>query len=136
MARLEGVVALDQLRVQLGNDIEIKAIREGKLSFPGGTVIALHWNEVSSDEDAKVLAISFPGARLQSSVPESAVNVQFIWTSTTLPPRSPAAATRGRLRLRALRPTTPRQPAAPPAHIRCSTRASGTEGHTMTVPQA
>ena len=40
---------LKQLRAQLGNDIAIKAFREGKLPFPDGTIIAaLHWNEVSS----------------------------------------------------------------------------------------
>src|ERR1700723_1533587 len=39
----------DQLRAQLGNDIAIKAYREGKLPFPDGSVIvALHWNRISS----------------------------------------------------------------------------------------
>ena len=70
---------LKQVRAQLGNDIAIKAFREGKLPFPDGTIIAaLHWNEASSDENNKVLAIGFPGAGLQSSVAESAVNVQFM----------------------------------------------------------
>jgi len=47
---------LQQLRAQLGNDIAIKAFREGKLPFPDGAIIAaLHWNEVSSDADNKVL---------------------------------------------------------------------------------
>jgi hypothetical protein len=37
---------LKQLRAQLGNDIAIKAFREGKLPFPDGTIIAaLHWDE-------------------------------------------------------------------------------------------
>lgn len=68
-----------QLRAQLGNDIAIKAFQEGKLPFPDGTIIAaLHWNEVSSDENNKVLASGFPGAGLQSSVIESAENVQFM----------------------------------------------------------
>jgi hypothetical protein len=68
-----------QLRAQLGNDIAIKAFREGKLPFPDGTIIAaLHWNEVSSDENNKVLASGFPGAGLQSSVAGSAENVQFM----------------------------------------------------------
>ncbi len=67
------------LRAQLGNDIAIKAFREGKLPFPDGAIIAaLHWNEVSSDENDKVLATGFPGAGLQSSVAGSAVNVQFM----------------------------------------------------------
>jgi hypothetical protein len=48
---------LKQLRAQLGNEIAIKAYREGKLPFPDGAIIAaLHWNEVSSDENHKVLA--------------------------------------------------------------------------------
>ena len=70
---------LKQVRAQLGNDIAIKAFREGKLPFPDGTIIAaLHWNEVSSDENNKVLAIGFPGAGLQSFVAGSTVNVQFM----------------------------------------------------------
>ena len=70
---------LKQLRAQLGNDIAIKAFREGKLPFPDGAIIAaLHWNEASSDENNKVLASGFPGAGLQSSVAGSAVNVQFM----------------------------------------------------------
>jgi hypothetical protein len=79
LALVEAGMALKQLRAQLGNDIAIKAFREGTLPFPDGTMIAaLHWNEVSSDENDKVLAIGFPGAGLQSSVPRSAVNVQFM----------------------------------------------------------
>jgi hypothetical protein len=70
---------LKQVRAQLGNDIAIKAFREGKLPFPDGTIIAaLHWNEVSSDENNKVLAIGFPGVGLQSSIAGSAENVQFM----------------------------------------------------------
>jgi hypothetical protein len=70
---------LRQLRAQLGNDIAINAFREGKLPFPDGTIIAaLHWNEITSDENDKVLAIGFPGAGLKSSVIGSAVNVQFM----------------------------------------------------------
>jgi len=70
---------LKQLRAQLGNDIAIKAFREGKLPFPDGAIIAaLHWNEAASDENDKVLASGFPGAGLQSSVAGSAENVQFM----------------------------------------------------------
>jgi Cytochrome P460 len=70
---------LKQVRAQLGNDIAIKAFKEGKLPFPDGTIIAaLHWNETSSDENNKVLAGGFPGAGLQSSIADSAVNVQFM----------------------------------------------------------
>ena len=41
-------------------------------------IAALHWNEVSSDKNNKVLASGFPGADLESSIPGSAVNVQFM----------------------------------------------------------
>jgi hypothetical protein len=70
---------LKLLRAQLGNDIAIKAFREGTLPFPDGTIIvALHWNEVSSNADNKVLAEGFPGAGLESSFAGAAVNVQFM----------------------------------------------------------
>jgi hypothetical protein len=68
-----------QVRAQLGNDIAIKALREGKLPFPDGAIIAaLHWNEAPSEENNKVLAMGFPGAGLQSFVAGPAVNVQFM----------------------------------------------------------
>ena len=70
---------LKQVRAQLGNDVAIRAFREGKLPFPDGTIIAaLHWNEASSDENNKVLANGFPGAGLQSFVAGPARNVQFM----------------------------------------------------------
>src|SRR5262245_18520773 len=70
---------LKQVRAQLGNDVAIKAFREGTLPFPDGTIIAaLHWNEALSDENNKVLAIGFPGTGLQSSIVSSAENVQFM----------------------------------------------------------
>jgi hypothetical protein len=70
---------LKQLRAQLGNDIAIKAFREGKLPFPDGAMIAaLHWNEVLSEGSNKVLASGFPGAGLQSSFAGSAENAQFM----------------------------------------------------------
>jgi hypothetical protein len=68
---------INQLRAQLGNDIAIKAFKEGKLPFPDGTIIAaLHWTYVPSEDNDKVLAGAFPGA--QSFVPGSAVNVQIM----------------------------------------------------------
>jgi hypothetical protein len=77
--QLIGGGGLKQLRAQLGNDIAIKAFREGKLPFPDGSIIAaLHWKEASSDADNKVLAEGFPGAGLQSSFAADAVNVQFM----------------------------------------------------------
>jgi hypothetical protein len=70
---------LKQLRAQLGNDIAIKAFQESKLPYPDGAIIAaLHWNEVPSDENDKILAIGFPGMGLQSSVIGSAQNAQFM----------------------------------------------------------
>ena len=73
---------LKQVRAQLGNDIAIKAYREGTLPFPDGAIIAaLHWNEVASDQNNKVL-VSAPSIAAftdpQSSVAGSAVNVQFM----------------------------------------------------------
>jgi Cytochrome P460 len=70
---------LRQLRAQLGNDIAIKAFREGRLPFPDGAIIAaLHWKETSSDADNKVLADGFPGMGLESSFAGDPVNVQFM----------------------------------------------------------
>ncbi len=67
----------DQLRAQLGNDIAIKAFKEGKVPFPDGAIIAaIHWTRVPSEENNKVLAGPFPGA--QSFVAGSSVNVQFM----------------------------------------------------------
>jgi hypothetical protein len=69
---------LKQLRAELGNDIAIKAYREGKLPFPDGSIIAaLHWNEHSSDADNKVLAEGFPGPGLEATF-AAPVNVQFM----------------------------------------------------------
>ena len=64
---------LKQLRAELGNDIAIKAYREGTLPFPDGSIIAaLHWNEDSSDADNKALG------RSQSFVAGAPTNVQFM----------------------------------------------------------
>ena len=68
-----------QLRAELGNDIAIKAYREGKLPFPDGAIVAaLPWNELSSPDNDKVLAKGFPGVGIQSFVPGSSVNMQFM----------------------------------------------------------
>jgi hypothetical protein len=78
VARLTRGDGSSQLRAQLANDIATKAYREGKLPFPDGAIIAaLHWNEVSSEENNNALAKGFPGAGIQSFVPESGVNMQF-----------------------------------------------------------
>ena len=68
---------VDQLRAQLGNDIAIKAFKEGKVPFPDGSIIAaIHWTRVPSEDNNKVLAGPFPGAL--SFVVGSPVNVQFM----------------------------------------------------------
>ena len=68
-----------QVRAQLGNDIAMKAFRDGTLPFPDGAIIAaLHWDEVTSDDNNKVLAAGFPGAGLQSFIAGSRKNVQFM----------------------------------------------------------
>ena len=70
---------LKQLRAELGNDLAIKAFRDGTLPFPDGSIIAaLHWNEESSDTDNQALAAGFPGLGLESTFAGSAVNVQFM----------------------------------------------------------
>jgi hypothetical protein len=52
VAREEG--SLDDIRAVLGNDIAIKAYREGARPFPEGTVIArLAWSFVPSEENNK-----------------------------------------------------------------------------------
>jgi hypothetical protein len=56
----------------LGNDIAIKAYREGKLPFPDGAIIAgLHYRYVPSDENNAVFGDK------QSFVPGSPTNIQF-----------------------------------------------------------
>ena len=46
---------LNDLRAILGNDVAIRAYREGKLPFPDGTIIArLAWDYVPSEENDKV----------------------------------------------------------------------------------
>ena len=64
---------LNDLRALLGNDVAIKAYRDGKLPFPDGTIIArLAWSYVSSEENNKVFG------RAQSFVAGPATNVQFM----------------------------------------------------------
>jgi Cytochrome P460 len=64
---------LNDLRAILGNDIAIKAYREGRFPFPDGAIIArLAWNYVPSEENNKVFG------RAQSFVAGSPTNVQFM----------------------------------------------------------
>ena len=64
---------LNSLGAILGNDVAIKAYRDGKLPFPDGTIIAaLHFRHAPSEENNKVFG------RDQSFVPGQATNVQFM----------------------------------------------------------
>jgi hypothetical protein len=64
---------LNDLRAVLGNEIAIKAYREGRLPFPDGAIIArLAWKYVPSDENNKAFG------RTQSFVAGDATNVQFM----------------------------------------------------------
>jgi hypothetical protein len=64
---------LNDLRAILGNDVAIKAYREGKLPFPDGAIIArLAWSYVPSEENNKVFG------NAQSFVAGPATNVQFM----------------------------------------------------------
>jgi hypothetical protein len=65
--------SLNDLRAVLGNEIATKAYREGKLTFPDGTIIArLAWTYVPSEENNKVFG------RQQSFVAGPPTNVQFM----------------------------------------------------------
>jgi Cytochrome P460 len=56
----------------LGNDVAIKAYREGKVPFPDGAIIAaLHYSHIPSEENNKVFG------REQSFVPGPPTNIQF-----------------------------------------------------------
>jgi hypothetical protein len=64
---------LNDLRAILGNDIAIRAYREGRLPFPDGAIIArLAWKYVSSEDNNKAFG------RAQSFVAGDATNVQFM----------------------------------------------------------
>jgi hypothetical protein len=63
----------NDIRAILGNDVAIKAYREGKLPFPDGAIIArLAWSYVASEENNKVFG------REQSFVAGAPTNVQFM----------------------------------------------------------
>jgi hypothetical protein len=66
---------LNQLRVEVGNDIAIKAFREGTLPFPDGAIVAaLHWNAESPQDNNQVLA----ALDVQSMTAGAPANVQFM----------------------------------------------------------
>jgi len=69
---------LNSIGAVLGNDVAIKAYREGKLPYPDGTIIAaLHYGHVPSAENNKVFG------RAQSFVAGPATNVQFMVKDST-----------------------------------------------------
>jgi hypothetical protein len=54
---------LNDIRAILGNDVAIKAYRQGTLPFPDGTIIArLAWKYVPSEENDKVFGRAQPRA--------------------------------------------------------------------------
>jgi hypothetical protein len=64
---------LNSIGAILGNDVAIKAFREGKLPYPDGTIIAaLHWRHAPSEENNKIFGSP------QSFVAGSPTNVQFM----------------------------------------------------------
>jgi hypothetical protein len=71
-----------QLRAEFGNDIAIKAYREGTIPFPDGSiVIAHHWTKQSSPDNNKVLSTAPMVAGLDSPtsfIPGSFINMQIM----------------------------------------------------------
>src|SRR5580693_10587322 len=70
--------SLNSIGAVLGNDVAIKAYREGKLPFPDGTIIAaLHYSHTSSEENNTVFGKS------QSFVAGPPTNIQFMVKDST-----------------------------------------------------
>ena len=64
---------LNSLGAVLGNDVAIKAYREGTLPYPNGTIIvALHYRHAPSEENDRIFG------RAQSFVPGPPTNMQFM----------------------------------------------------------
>ena len=69
---------LNSIGAVLGNDVAIKAYREGKLPFPDGAIIAaLHYGHAPSEENNKFFG------RSQSFVAGPATNIQFMVKDST-----------------------------------------------------
>jgi hypothetical protein len=65
--------SLHSIGAVLGNEIAIKAYRDGKLPFPDGAIIAaLHYSHTASEENNKVFG------QAQSFVAGPATNIQFM----------------------------------------------------------
>ena len=76
MAHEEG--SLHSIGAALGNDVAIKAYREGTLPYPDGTIIAaLHYQHVPSAENNKIFG------QAQSFVPGAPTNIQFMVKNST-----------------------------------------------------
>jgi hypothetical protein len=71
---------LTDIRAILGNDIAVKAYRDGKLPFPEGSIIArLAWSYTPSEENNKVFARALKQDVQHSFVAGSPTNgVQFM----------------------------------------------------------
>jgi len=64
---------LNSIGAVLGNDVAIKAYREGTLPYPNGTIIvALHYRHAPSEENDRIFG------RAQSFVPGPPTNIQFM----------------------------------------------------------
>lgn len=69
---------LNSIGAVLGNDVAIKAYRDGKLPYPDGAIIAaLHYGHVPSADNNKVFGQD------QSFVPGSPTNIQFMVKDST-----------------------------------------------------
>ena len=69
---------LNSIGAVLGNDVAIKAYREGKLPYPDGTIIAaLHYGHIPSAVNNKVFG------QVQSFVPGPPTNIQFMVKDST-----------------------------------------------------
>lgn len=69
---------LNSLGAVLGNDVAIKAYREGTLPYPDGTIIAaLHYTHSPSQENNRIFG------QAQSFVPGSPTNIQFMIKDST-----------------------------------------------------
>ncbi|HXW18575.1 MAG TPA: cytochrome P460 family protein [Candidatus Acidoferrales bacterium] len=79
---------VNDIRAKLGNDIAIKAFREGTIPYPDGTIIArLAWKQVVSEENNNAIRIvaekRLPPDQVQKLLDESfvagpAINVQLM----------------------------------------------------------
>ena len=70
---------LNDMRAKLGNDLAIKAFREGKLLFPDGTVIArLAWTQATSEENNRAFRDSALKQGLSPEVVQKLLSESFV----------------------------------------------------------